>query len=151
MLHHRCAGLRIALLIVAVSCTGDDINLTCPDPLGADAQIVQVYKLSCFESEFSGCFEFRLRGDSVYIQSIYVPYPDPDPSEAPTIVDAGAATCLSEVMQHPQGGWSYAVWATQRHGYVFRMKDGSLGRLYIDSWNTSTDTVEVSYTRQYPF
>lgn len=151
MSNHRCAGLKIALLIVAVSCAGDDINLTCPDPLGTDAHTIETYKITCFESEFDGCFEFRLNGNSLYIQSVYVPYPDPDPSEAPSIVDTGAVTCLSEVVQRPQAGWQYAVTAAAKHGYVFKMKDGSLGRLFIDSWERSGDTTKVSFTRQYPY
>lgn len=151
MLNRLCSGLRIAIPVIALSCAGDDINLTCPDPLGADAHTLETNQISCFESEFDGCFEFRMNGTSVYLQSVYVPYPDPDPTEAPTIVDAGAVTCLSKVVQRPQDGWQYAVTATVKHGYVFKMKDGSLGRLFIDSWQTAGGVTKVNYTRQYPY
>jgi hypothetical protein len=151
MLNHLCTGLRIALPIIAVSCAGDDINLTCPDPLGADAHTIETYQISCFESEFDGCFEFRLDDNSVYIQSVYVPYPEPDPSEAPLIVDLGVVTCLSEVVERPQSGWQYSVTVGEKHGYVFKMKDGSLGRLFIESWETAEGVTNVSFTRQYPY
>lgn len=142
-----------ALLLVVLSCSADDINLTCPDPLGSDARTVQTYAMSCFQPSFNGCFEFRLNERSEYIiQSIYVPYPDPDPSEAPLIVDVGEVACLSEVMQRPADGWRYVVTAIAKHGYVFRMKDGSLGRLFIDSWETSGEGVtKVNFVRQYPY
>jgi hypothetical protein len=141
-----------ALLMAIVSCSADDVNLTCPDPLGSDARTIQTYSLSCFQPEFDGCFEFRLNESSAYLQSIYVPYPDPDPTEAPLMVDVGAVTCLSKVTQRPQSGWQYTVTITEKHGYVFKLKDGSLGRLFIDSWETAGGQVtKVKFTRQYPF
>lgn len=145
-------GLLIALLTAIHSCDGDDINFTCPDPLGSDTRTIQTYSLSCFQPAFDGCFEFRLNESSAYVQSIYVPYPDPDPSEAPVMIDVGPVTCLSEVTQRPQTGWQYTVIIKEKHGYVFKMKDGSLGRLFIDSWETSGEEVtKVTFTRQYPY
>lgn len=148
-----CTGLRFALLMVVLSCAGDDINLTCPDPLGTDTRTTRTYALSCFQPSFDGCFEFRLNESSGYIiQSIYVPYPDPDPSEAPLIIDVGEVTCLGEVVQRPKDGWRYVVTAREKHGYVFKMKDGSLGRLFIDSWETTGGEItKVNFTRQYPY
>ena len=144
--------LMISLLIAIHSCAGDDVNLTCPDPLGSDARTIKTDVLSCFQPDFDGCFEFRLDESSLYLQSVYVPYPDPDPSEAPLVIDVGPAKCLSEVTQRPQDGWQYAVTIKEKHGYVFRMKDGSLGRLFIDSWQYSGGQVTgVSFTRQYPY
>jgi len=154
MTNRRRTGKAIALLTVLVlhSCAGDEINFTCPDPLGSDAMALETYKISCFEAEFDGCFEFRLDGNSPYIQSVYVSYPDPDPSEAPVITDIGKVTCLSDVVQRPQGGWLYRVDALEGHGYVFKMKDGSLGRLFIDSWESEGGVItKVNFTRQYPY
>lgn len=145
-------GLIMVLLLTIQSCTGDEINLTCADPLGSDTRTIQTYVLSCFQPEFDGCFEFRLNQASLYAQSIYVPYPDPDPSEAPLMIDVGAVNCLAEVTQRPQDGWQYAVTIKEKHGYVFKMKDGSLGRLFIDSWESSGGAItNVSFTRQYPY
>lgn len=140
------------MLAAALSCDGDDINLTCPDPLGADSRTVQTYSLGCFQPAYDGCFEFRLDGSSAYIQSIYVSNPDPDPTEAPLIVDVGEVSCLGEVTQRPEDGWVYVITASERHGYVFKMKDGSLGRLFIDSWETSGGEVtKINITLQYPY
>jgi hypothetical protein len=142
----------ISLLVAIYSCAGDDINLTCPDPLGSDAKTIQTYALSCFQPEFDGCFEFRLTESSVYAQSVYVPYPDPEPSEAPLMIDVGPVNCLSEVTGRPEDGWQYTVTIKEKHGYVFKMKDGSLGRLFIHSWETSGGQItKVSFTRQYPY
>jgi hypothetical protein len=142
----------MALLITVHSCADDEINLTCADPLGSDTKTIQTYALSCFQPDFDGCFEFRLTEGSVYIQSIYVPYPDPDPSEAPLIIDAGPVSCLSELTRRPQDGWQYAITVEEKHGYVFKMKDGSLGRLFIDSWEISGGEItKISFTRQYPY
>ncbi len=141
------ASLWIAFFLT-ISCAGADINLTCADPLGSDAQTVQVYGLSCFQPSFSGCFEFRLDGTSVYFQSVYIT----DASEAPEIVDAGEVRCLRDVVSRPEGGWQYVVAVKRNHGYVVRMNDGSLGRIFIDSWETSGNEVtKVNYTRQYPY
>lgn len=145
-------GLMTALLIAINSCSGDDLTFVCPDPLGSDARTIQTYALSCFQPGFEGCFEFRLKGGSLYAQSIYVPYPDPDPSEAPLMVDIGPVSCLSQVIRRPREGWQYTVTIKEKHGYVFKMKDGSLGRLFIDSWETSGGEVKkISFTRQYPY
>ena len=145
-------NLMIVLLMAIHSCGDHDINLTCPDPLGSDTQTIQTHALSCFQAKFDGCFEFRSNESSLYIQSIYVPYPDPDPSEAPLMIDVGPVTCLSQVTQRPQDGWQYTVAIKEKHGYVFKMKDGSLGRLFIESWNTlDTGVTNVSFTRQYPY
>ena len=145
-------NLMVVLLMAIHACGDHDINLTCPDPLGSDTKTIQTRALSCFQAGFNGCFEFRLNESSLYIQSIYVPYPDPDPSEAPLMIDVGSVTCLSEVTQRPQDGWQYTVAIKEKHGYVFKMKDGSLGRLFIESWNTSdTGVTNVSFTRQYPY
>ena len=148
-----CTGSWIALLMVVLSCAGDDINLSCPDPLGSDTRTIQTYALSCFQPSFDGCFEIRLSESAGHIiQSVYVSYPDPDPSEAPLMVDVGEVACLSEVMQRPTDGWQYVVAAIAKHGYVFKMKDGSLGRLFIDSWETTGDEVTtVNFVRQYPY
>lgn len=145
-------GLMIVLVMAIHSCGGSDINFTCPDPLGSDTRTIKTYALSCFQPKFDGCFEFRLKESSLYIQSIYVPYPDPDPTEAPLMIDVGQVTCLSEVTQRPQGGWQYTAIIKEKHGYVFKMKDGSLGRLFIESLETSgTEATKVSFTRQYPY
>jgi hypothetical protein len=150
MLNRLCSGLRIALPIIAISCAGDDINLTCPDPLGADARTIKIYSLSCFQPDFAGCLEFRLNGTSAYIQSVYIT--GGDSTEAPLITDIGEVTCLGEVAQRPTDGWRYSATATEKHGYVFKMKDGSLGRLFIESWETSGAAItNVNFTRQYPY
>ena len=145
-------GLMIVLLMAIHSCGDHDINITCPDPLGSDAKTIQTNKLSCFQPGFDGCFEFRLNEGSLYIQSVYVPYPDPDPTEAPMMVDFGEVACLSEVTERPQDGWRYTVTAVEKHGYVFKMKDGSSGRLFIESLSAAGSGVtNVSFTRQYPY
>lgn len=136
--------------MVVLCCAVDDINVTCSDPLGADARTIDTDALSCFQSDFNGCFEFRRNGSSVYLQSVYLAHADP--SVAPLIVDVGAVTCLREVIQRPSDGWKYVVTANEKHGYVFKMKDGSLGRLFIDSWETSkNDLTQVRFIRQYPY
>ena len=137
MREHVCSCLIIPLLLALHSCAVDDINITCPDPLGSDVRTIPTNALTCFQPNFDGCFEFRLTESSLYAQSIYVPYPDPDPSEAPQMVDVGPVTCLSEVTGRPLDGWQYTVTIKEKHGYVFKMKDGSLGRLFIDSWEIS--------------
>lgn len=144
--------LTIVLLLAIQSCAGDEVNLSCPDPLGSDSRTIETYALSCFQPEFNGCFEFRLNESFLYAQSIYVPYPDPDPSEAPLMIDVGPVNCLTEVTQRPQDGWQYTLTIKEKHGYVFKMKDGSLGRLFIDSWESSGGSItKVSFTRQYPY
>ncbi len=141
----------MCFLIAILSCTREEINITCPDPLGTDARSVKISQLSCFVDGFKGCFEIRQSGNSLYFQSIYLSS-DPDPSEAPLIFDTGEVSCLSEVTQRPESGWTYVAPAASKHGYVFKMKDGSLGRLFIDSWKTSGSQVtEVNITRQYPY
>ena len=49
------------------------------------------------------------------------------------MVDVGPVTCLSEVTEGPMDGWQYTVTIKEKHGYVFKMKDGSGHVMLISS------------------
>lgn len=136
------------ILILCDGCKDEPINITCADPLGSESRTLNINELSCFLIDYKGCFQFRISSGSVIIQSIYVD----DITDAPQIYDAGVTNCLSGVVERPSSGWKYVVPAQERHGYIFKMKDGTLGRLFIDSWKTSGGTVvSLNITRQYSY
>lgn len=144
------SSLLLVTVLVITSCREEAINHTCANPIGTDILTINIEALSCFKEDFKGCFEFRLDGDKVYIQSVYIT--DTDPEEAPLIFDAGPKECLRDVIERPTADWSYALYVEVGHGYVLKMKEQTLGRLFIDSWLKSGNTVTaVNITRQYTY
>jgi len=132
-----------------ISCSHEEINLTCADPLGSDTEELKDMQLSCFQEEFFSCFRFELSGADPVIRSLYKTIP----SDAPMFFDAGEVQCLSEVTSKISNAWSYALYAQLRHGYVVRMADGTYGRFFIDSWIEGSNgrVTQVNIVRQYSF
>lgn len=143
-----------SILLVAVlainSCSEEPINHTCANPIGTDMLTLNIEALSCFKEDYKGCFKFKLDGANVYIQSVYIT--NTDPEEAPEIFDAGPKECLRDVTERPTADWTYALYVEVGHGYVLKMKEETLGRLFIDSFQKSGSTVTaVNITRQYTY
>jgi hypothetical protein len=151
MTNERVLIVLFYIFSLTISCKEDPINYTCADPLGTDAITLNIDGLRCFLPSYQGCFEFRIDGSTVIIQSVYIT--GQDPAEAPLIVDVGEVQCLSKVTQRPNDeAWSYVVDAHLKHGYVFKMQDQTLGRLFINSWQTSGGVVtSVNFTWQYSY
>lgn len=132
------------------SCTEEPINETCANPIGSDALTLNIESISCFQQGYKGCFKFKLDGSKVYIQSIYIT--DTDPLEAPLIFDVGVKECLRDVVEHPAANGKYALYITPGYGYSLKMKDGTFGRLFVDSYKSTGNTVTaVNLFRQYAY
>ena len=129
------------------TCSNEEINLTCPDPLGTDAITLGHEKFTCFQEGINGCFWFHLDVTPPVLQSVYV-----TGHSIAMIIDVGEFTCLGEVTQKPTTGFVFAVEAKVNHGYVVRMEDGTYGRMFIDSLvKSGNQIIEVNVKRQYAF
>ncbi len=136
------------LVLLLASCKEDPINITCADPLGADAITLRDQQYTCYQAQFNNCVWFRLEFSPPELRSVSVI----TNNEIATIYDAGEVPCLSAVTAKPASGFVFATEAKLHHGYVIKMQDGTYGRLFIDSWKKSGNLVtEVNITRQYAF
>ncbi|HNP96217.1 MAG TPA: hypothetical protein PKJ63_11330 [Cyclobacteriaceae bacterium] len=134
-------------LLALHSCNEEAINITCADPLGSDAKALKDKQFTCFQEDINGCFWFHLDVTPPTLQSVYV-----EGHSIAKIKDIGEVKCLGDITEKPTDGWVYVVNAQLGHGYVVLMEDGTMGRLFIDSWARSgNQIVEVYVTRQYAF
>lgn len=137
-------------LLIALSlnsCSEEPINFQCADPLGSDGKSLSDKKFTCFQEDINGCFWFHLNVTEPILQSVYV-----EGHSIAMVLDIGEVACLSEVTEKPSSGFVFVTPAKLNHGYVVKMADGTLGRMYIDSWKKQGDLVtEVNIIRQYPY
>lgn len=136
--------------LIMDSCKEEPITKTCANPIGSDALTLAIESISCFKADYKGCFKFKLDGSKVYIQSIYIT--DTDPAEAPQLFDVGKKECLRDVDEHPVVDGKYALYVSPGYGYSIKMKDGTFGRLFIDSYKSTGNTITaVNLFRQYAY
>ena len=161
------SGLGCAMvLLVFVSCGVETLEPACSDPLGADAEVidyvdrVQVnvdekffwipYQFMCFQPLVNDCFGFDMDEAQPYVRAFYIPEGD---HTYGSIIDVGKKTCLRDVTEKPEEGWSYSAPLLLHHGYVIRKSDGTYGRFFIDSWQAGSDDrkTKINIIRQYAF
>lgn len=129
------------------SCTREEINITCADPLGSDIQIQNDSSITCLQEGLNGCLRFELTANPPSIQSIYF-----TGHTYGAIQDAGELNCLSEVTMKPTEDWHYRVPLILHHGYVMQMADSSYGRIFIHSIDMNGGAMaQITITRQYAY
>lgn len=136
------------ILASLFSCSVEEINITCADPLGTDTEVMNNDSWTCFQEGINGCFRFELTSNPALMRSVYV-----TGHTYASIIDIGEVICLGDITQKPTSGWVYVVVPQLHHGYVVKMADGTLGRFFIDSWETGSGGVKtkINITRQYSF
>lgn len=133
--------------LLSLSCSSDELEFNCVDPLGTDDYVTENGTWMCFLPDISGCFRIELESTPA-IQSVYF-----EDHVYGAVIDVGLKTCLADISEKPTDGFSYRLEAKLHHGYVVSFPDGSYGRFFIQSWVTNSQgTVsEVNILRQYDY
>ncbi|HYG03684.1 MAG TPA: hypothetical protein VD927_14650 [Chryseosolibacter sp.] len=138
----------LSLAVLSVSCINEhDIGISCADPIGSEDYVTADESWMCFLPDINGCFRIELQ-TTPQIRSVYY-----DDHIYGWIKDVGIKNCLSEITEKPLDEFSYLLPLVEHHGYVVRFPDNSIGRFYIDSFDTDSfgHVTRVNIIRQHNY